>query len=137
MMWNWLISSLSIGSTMVLFDGSPFYPNGKAMWHLADELGMTIFGTSAKYIDSCREEKIRPLKFADLSKLRLLLSTGSPLIEERFDYVYDHVKKDIHLSSISGGTDIISCFALGSPILPVKRGELHCRGLGMDVHSYN
>ena len=137
MMWNWLISSLSIGSTMVLFDGSPFYPNGKAMWHLADELGMTIFGTSAKYIDSCREEKIRPLKFADLSKLRLLLSTGSPLIEESFDYVYDHVKKDIHLSSISGGTDIISCFALGSPILPVKRGELQCRGLGMDVHSYN
>jgi len=137
MMWNWLISSLSIGSTIVLFDGAPFYPNGKEMWHLADELGMTIFGTSAKYIDSCREENISPLKFADLSKLRLILSTGSPLIEESFDYVYDHVKKDIHLASISGGTDIISCFALGSPILPVKRGELQCRGLGMDVHSYN
>jgi acetoacetyl-CoA synthetase len=137
MMWNWLISSLSIGSTIVLFDGSPFYPSGKKMWQLADELEMSIFGTSAKYIDACKEEGIRPSEFADLSKLRMILSTGSPLLEESFDYVYDHVKKDVHLASISGGTDIISCFALGSPTLAIKKGELQCRGLGMDVHSYD
>jgi len=137
MMWNWLISSLSIGSTIVLFDGSPFYPSGKEMWHLSDELEITIFGTSAKYIDACKEKDIRPSEFANLSRLRMILSTGSPLIEESFDYIYDHVKKDIHLASISGGTDIISCFALGSPTLPVIKGELQCRGLGMDVHSYD
>ena len=137
MMWNWLVSSLSIGSTIVLFDGSPFYPDGKEMWKLAEELEFSVFGTSAKYIDTCRENNIFPSKFFNLPKLRSILSTGSPLIEESFEYIYKHVKEDVHLASISGGTDIISCFALGSPTLQVLKGELQCRGLGMDVHSYD
>tara|TARA_Y100001970_G_scaffold136932_1_gene168502 strand:- start:3922 stop:5865 length:1944 start_codon:yes stop_codon:yes gene_type:complete len=137
MMWNWLISSLSIGATIVLYDGSPSYPNEKIFWNMIEELGITIFGTSAKYIDYCKEKKIIPSEFSDLSKLRLILSTGSPLIEESYDYVYKNIKNDVHLASISGGTDIISCFVLGNPILPVKRGELQCKGLGMDVHSFN
>ena len=137
MMWNWLVSALSIGSTVVLYDGSPFYPDGKEMWKLAEEIKFTVFGTSAKYIDACQENDIYPLKFSKLPKLRSILSTGSPLVEESFEYVYKHVKKDVHLASISGGTDIISCFALGSPTLEVVKGELQCRGLGMDVHSYD
>ena len=137
MMWNWLVSALSIGSTVVLYDGSPFYPDGKEMWKLAEELEFSVFGTSAKYIDACRENGIFPLKFSNLPKLRSILSTGSPLVEESFEYVYKHVKKEVHLASISGGTDIISCFALGSPTLEVAKGELQCRGLGMDVHSYD
>ena len=137
MMWNWLVSALSIGSTVVLFDGSPFYPDGKEMWKLAEELEFSVFGTSAKYIDACRENNIFPSKFSNLTKLRSILSTGSPLVEESFEYIYEHVKKDVHLASISGGTDIISCFALGSPTLEVTIGELQCRGLGMDVHSYD
>ena len=137
MMWNWLVSALSIGSTVVLFDGSPFYPDGKEMWKLAEELEFSVFGTSAKYIDACRENNIFPSTFSNLPKLRSILSTGSPLIEESFEYIYEHVKEDVHLASISGGTDIISCFALGSPTLQVLKGELQCRGLGMDVHSYD
>ena len=137
MMWNWLVSALSIGSTVVLYDGSPFYPDGKEMWKLAEELEFSVFGTSAKYIDACRENGIFPLKFSNLPKLRSILSTGSPLVEESFEYVYKHIKKEVHLASISGGTDIISCFALGSPTLEVAKGELQCRGLGMDVHSYD
>ena len=137
MMWNWLVSALSIGSTVVLYDGSPFYPDRKEMWRLADKLEFSVFGTSAKYIDACRENNIFPSTFSKLAKLRSLLSTGSPLVEESFEYVYKHVKKDVHLASISGGTDIISCFALGSPTLEVVKGELQCRGLGMDVHSYD
>ena len=137
MMWNWLVSALSIGSTVVLFDGSPFYPDGKEMWKLAEELEFSVFGTSAKYIDACRENNIFPSIFSNLPKLRSILSTGSPLVEESFEYIYEHVKKDVHLASISGGTDIISCFALGSPTLEVTKGELQCRGLGMDVHSYD
>jgi len=137
MMWNWLVSALSIGSTVVLYDGSPFYPDRKEMWRLADKLEFSVFGTSAKYIDACRENNIFPSTFSKLAKLRSLLSTGSPLVEESFEYVYKHVKKDVHLASISGGTDIISCFALGSPTLEVFKGELQCRGLGMDVHSYD
>ena len=136
-MWNWLVSSLSIGATIVLYDGSPSYPNEKVFWNMVEELGITIFGTSARYIDYCREKNLTPSNFSDLSKLRLILSTGSPLVEESFDYVYKNIKKDIHLASISGGTDIISCFLLGNPILPVKRGELQSKGLGMDVHSFN
>ena len=137
MMWNWLVSALSIGSTIVLYDGSPFYPDGKEMWKLAEELKFSVFGTSAKYIDACREHNIFPSTFSKLPKLRSILSTGSPLVEESFEYVYKHVKRDVHLASISGGTDIISCFALGSPTLEVVKGELQCRGLGMDVHSYD
>ena len=137
MMWNWLVSALSVGSTVILFDGSPFYPDGKEMWKLAEELEFSVFGTSAKYIDACRDNNIFPSKFSNLTKLRSILSTGSPLVEESFEYIYEHVKKDVHLASISGGTDIISCFALGSPTLEVTIGELQCRGLGMDVHSYD
>ena len=137
MMWNWLVSSLSVGATVVLFDGSPFHPNGNAMWEMADELDITVFGTSAKFIDACKDAKIRPGEAIDLTSLRTILSTGSPLVDECFDYVYKHVKQDVLLGSISGGTDIISCFALGNPMLPVVRGELQCRGLGMDVHAYN
>ena len=137
MMWNWLISSLSIGCSIVLYDGSPFYPNGETLWKLADKLGITVFGTSAKYIDSCKNADLKPRKFAKLSKLKTILSTGSPLTNESFDYVYKNIKTDVLLGSISGGTDIISCFALANPILPVYRGELQCKGLGMDVHAFD
>ena len=137
MMWNWLVSSLSLGATVVLFDGSPFHPDGNAMWEMADELDITIFGISAKFIDACKDAGIRPGEAADLISIRTILSTGSPLVDESFDYVYKHVKTDVLLGSISGGTDIISCFALANPMLPVYRGELQCRGLGMDVHAYN
>jgi len=137
MMWNWLVTSLAVGATLVLYDGSPFYPDGNALWKMAEETGMTVFGTSAKYISACEQNGILPRKDHDLSKLRAILSTGSPLMEENFDYVYRDIKQDVQLSSISGGTDIISCFALGNPILPVYRGELQCRGLGMDVKSFD
>ncbi|MBU0529318.1 acetoacetate--CoA ligase, partial [bacterium] len=137
MMWNWLVSASAIGSTVVLYDGSPFYPDGNAMWNLVDELEITVFGTSAKYIASCEAVGIRPIVNYKLSKLRAILSTGSPLMEESFDYIYINVKKDVMLSSIAGGTDIISCFVLGNPNLPVHRGEIQCRGLGMDVQAYS
>ncbi len=137
MMWNWLVSSLAIGATVVLYDGSPFFPDGNALWKLADELGITVFGTSAKYIANCETAGIRPIINNELSKLKTILSTGSPLTEESFDYIYTDVKKDVTLSSIAGGTDIISCFVLGNPNLPVYRGEIQCRGLGMDVHAYS
>jgi len=137
MMWNWLASSLSVGATVVLFDGSPFYPDGSVLLKMADELGITIFGTSAKYISSLESFGIKPNEISSFPKLRTILSTGSPLVEENFDFIYTHWKKDIQLASISGGTDIISCFALGNPMLPVVRGELQCRGLGMKVEAYN
>ena len=137
MMWNWLTSALAVGSTIILYDGSPFYPNGESLWRMADELKISIFGTSAKFIDSSRRKGIAPSEFARLTNLRLILSTGSPLTEENFDYVYNKVKGDVQLGSISGGTDIISCFALSNPILPVHRGQLQSIGLGMDVHSFD
>ncbi|MDP7174507.1 MAG: AMP-binding protein, partial [Alphaproteobacteria bacterium] len=137
MMWNWLISSLAVGATIVLYDGSPLYPDGTALLKMADELGITVFGTSAKYIASLESAGIKPKQISSFPKLRTILSTGSPLVEENFDFVYGEWKEDVQLASISGGTDIISCFALGNPILPVRRGELQCRGLGMKVESYN
>ena len=137
MMWNWLASSLAVGATIVLFDGSPFYPDGTALLKMADELGITVFGTSAKYISSLESTGIKPKQISSFPKLRTILSTGSPLLEENFDFVYGEWKEDVQLSSISGGTDIISCFALGNPILPVHRGELQCRGLGMKVEAFN
>jgi len=137
MMWNWLISSLAVGATIVLYDGSPFYPDGTALLKMADALGITVFGTSAKYIASLESAGIKPKQISSFPKLRTILSTGSPLVEENFDFVYGEWKEDVQLASISGGTDIISCFALGNPILPVRRGELQCRGLGMKVESYN
>lgn len=137
MMWNWLITSLAVGATIVLYDGSPFYPDSGAMWKMSEDLGITIFGTSAKFIAASEDAGEKPREKYDLSKLRVILSTGSPLMEENFDYVYRDIKKDVLLASISGGTDIISCFALGNPALPVYRGELQCRGLGMAVDSFN
>ena len=137
MMWNWQVSFLSTGSTIVLYDGSPFFPDKTAMWNFIDELDITIFGTSAKFIDACKSHDLSPNSFAKLDSLKQILSTGSPLVPESFDYVYEKVKQDIRLGSISGGTDIISCFALNSPSIPVYRGELQCRGLGMDVDAFD
>ena len=137
MMWNWLVSNLAIGAAIVLYDGSPLQPNSNAMWDMVDELGITHFGTSAKYIDACRQEGLSPIKTHSLESMRTIFSTGSPLVEESFDYVYNYIKKEIQLASISGGTDIISCFAGGNPTLPVYRGELQSITLGMDVAAYN
>lgn len=134
MMWNWLVSSLAIGATVVLFDGSPFYPEPSILMDMAEAESVSIFGTSAKYITALQKAGIKPANSHNLQHLKAILSTGSPLLHESYDYVYQDVKPDVRLSSISGGTDIVSCFALGCPILPVYRGELQCRGLGMDVH---
>jgi acetoacetyl-CoA synthetase len=137
MMWNWLASGLASGATLLLYDGSPFVRQGRILWELADAERMTHLGTSAKYIDAIKKIALVPRKDYALSSLRAILSTGSPLAPEGFDYVYQCVKDDICLSSISGGTDIISCFALGCPTRPVWRGELQCRGLGMKVDVYD
>jgi len=137
MMWNWLVSGLAAGATLMLYDGSPFLARGTVLWDYADEEKISVFGTSAKYIDALAKLGLEPGKTHDLSALRALLSTGSPLAPESFDYVYRHIKADLQLASISGGTDIISCFALGCPVLPVWRGELQCRGLGMKVEVWN
>ena len=137
MMWNWLASGLASGATLLLYDGSPFVRRGKVLWDLAEAEGMTHFGTSAKYIDALKKEGLVPRTAYRLSSLRAVLSTGSPLAPEGFDYVYQCVKDDVCLSSISGGTDIISCFALGCPTRPVWRGELQCRALGLKVEAYD
>jgi acetoacetyl-CoA synthetase len=136
MMWNWLVSALACGTTVVLYDGSPFHPK-TVLWRMAQDLKVTHFGTSAKYLSALQKHEVRPANEVDLSCLRMVLSTGSPLSPPSFDYVYACVKADLHLASISGGTDIVSCFALGSPLLPVHRGELQCRGLGMRVEIFN
>ncbi len=136
MMWNWLVSSLALGSTVVLYDGSSFHPGPDALWRIVEDEGVTVFGTSAKYTSALEKHQVQPKTF-DLGRLRAMLSTGSPLAPESFDYVYRDIKTDLQLSSISGGTDIISCFALGNPVLPVYRGELQCRGLGMAVDIYD
>ena len=137
MMWNWLVSSLAVGATIVLYDGSPFHPDGNVLWDLVDEVGIEVFGTSAKWIAAIEKAGIKPRESHKLLSLKTILSTGSPLADESFDYVYRDVKERVMLSSISGGTDIISCFALGSPVLPVWRGELQCRGLGLKVEILN
>jgi len=137
MMWNWLVSSLAVGSTIVLYDGNPFYPNKDFLLKLMDGIDLTVFGTSAKYISALEQNNIKPKENYSFNKLRCILSTGSPLVEENFEYVYKYWKKDVQLSSISGGTDIISCFALGNPIKPVVKGKLQSIGLGMSVKSYN
>jgi acetoacetyl-CoA synthetase len=137
MMWNWLASALASGATLLLYDGSPFYPDGNVLFDFADETGMTHFGTSAKFIDAVKKAGLEPARTHSLASLRSMLSTGSPLVPESFDFVYEHIKKDICLSSITGGTDIISCFALGCPTLPVYRGEIQCLGLGMDVAAFD
>ena len=137
MMWNWLVSGLASGATLLLYDGSPFIDNGRVLWELADTEKMTHFGTSAKYIDAQKKIAIVPRKNFSLASVHTLLSTGSPLAPESFDYVYQCVKDDVLLSSISGGTDIVSCFVLGVPTRPVYRGELQCRGLAMDVDVFD
>ena len=137
MMWNWFVSGLAVGATIVCFDGNPFYPGPDALIRMTGELGITVFGTSAKYLASLEAARVKPGDIADLSALRAVLSTGSPLSDESFEYIYRDWKKDLQLSSISGGTDIISCFMLGNPVLPVYQGEIQCRGLGMDVDCYD
>jgi acetoacetyl-CoA synthetase len=136
MMWNWLVSGLASGAALVLYDGAAMHPP-PVLWDLADRERVTVFGTSARYLAACAQQGLRPGAEHDLAALRAVLSTGSPLGPESFDYVYGEVKADLQLSSISGGTDIVSCFALGSPVLPVRRGELQCRGLGMAVEVWD
>ncbi|NND44405.1 MAG: acetoacetate--CoA ligase [Xanthomonadales bacterium] len=133
MMWNWLVSNLAVGATVVLYEGSPFHPGPEAIFDLAEDHQVTILGTGAKMISAWEKAGLRPRETHDLSTLRAVLSTGSPLAPESFDYVYREIGEDICLSSISGGTDIVSCFVLGCPLLPVRRGEIQCAGLGMDV----
>ncbi|HEX7218277.1 MAG TPA: acetoacetate--CoA ligase [Burkholderiales bacterium] len=137
MMWNWLVSGLGSGATLLLYDGSPFVGRGRVLFDFADAEGMTHFGTSAKYIDALAKTGLKPKDTHRLDKLRAVLSTGSPLAPEGFDYVYENVKSDVCLSSISGGTDIVSCFVLGNPIGPVWRGEIQAKGLGMAVEVFN
>ena len=137
MMWNWLASGLATGATLLLYDGSPFYPNPSVLFDLADTEGMTVFGTSAKYIDALAKLNLRPRDTHRLGSVRTMTSTGSPLSPESFAYVYDAIAADLLLSSISGGTDIVSCFVLGSPLLPVWKGEIQCRGLGLKVEVYD
>src|SRR6185437_12898444 len=136
MMWNWLVSSIAVGATVVLYDGAPLSP-APILWDMAAREGVTVFGTSAKYLALSEKEGLEPSRTHDLSGLRAILSTGSPLAGHSYDYVYRSIKQDVHLASISGGTDIISCFALGNPIAPVWRGELQTRGLGMAVDIYD
>jgi len=137
MMWNWLTCALSTGATLVLFDGNPFHPHPGALWELAEQEGITVFGTSAGYIAALQASGVKPGETYDLGRLRAVLSTGSPLSEEGFQFVYDHIKSDLQLASISGGTDLNGCFALGNPMGPVYSGELQCRGLGMKVAAFD
>ena len=137
MMWNWLVSSLACGATVLLFDGSPFAPNPESLFDYAEQERATLFGTSAKFIDSCRKAELEPRLTHDLSHLRLIASTGSPLSAESFRYVYSSIKDNLHLASISGGTDIVSCFVLGDPTSPVYAGEIQRAGLGMAVDVWN
>jgi acetoacetyl-CoA synthetase len=137
MMWNWLASGLASGATLLLYDGSPFYPSGNILWDYAQAERCTHFGTSAKYIDALRKAELAPGKTHDVSTVRVMLSTGSPLAPESFDYVYDAIKPDLHLASISGGTDICGCFVLGVPTKPVWRGEIQGPALGLAVDVYD
>jgi acetoacetyl-CoA synthetase len=137
MMWNWLVSGLALGASLVLFDGSPFHPGAERLIDLIDAENISLFGTSAKFIAALEKAGAKPRETHKLSRLKAILSTGSPLAHESFEYVYRDIKADLCLSSISGGTDIVSCFALGNPTLPVWRGELQCKGLGMDVQVWN
>ena len=137
MMWNWLISGLGTGATLMLYDGSPFAPTPAALWDYAQDERINVFGTSAKYIDACAKAGVAPARTHDLSALRMITSTGSPLAPESFEYVYRDIKADVHLASISGGTDIVSCFVLGDPTSPVWKGEIQAPGLGMAMDVYS
>lgn len=137
MMWNWLITALASECTLMLYDGSPFFPNGNVLWDFAEKHKCTLFGTAAKYIDALKANNIRPRDTHDLSSIHIITSTGSPLVHESFDFVYDAIKPNVHLASISGGTDIVSCFVLGNPLSPVWRGEIQGAGLGMAVDVFD
>jgi acetoacetyl-CoA synthetase len=137
MMWNWLVTALASNATLLLYDGSPFHPDGSVLFDVADATRMTLFGTSAKFIDAVRKAGLSPIATHDLSSVRTMTSTGSPLVAESFDFVYREIKHDIHLASISGGTDIVSCFVGGNPIGPVWRGEIQGRALGMNVEVFD
>ena len=137
MMWNWLLSSLASGATLILYDGSPLHPDPGVLWRLADQEGISVFGTSARYLSALERSGFEPSGSGEFRGLDSILSTGSPLAPASFDFVYRSIKSDVLLASISGGTDLISCFALGNPMLPVYRGEIQCRGLGMDVRIFD
>jgi acetoacetyl-CoA synthetase len=137
MMWNWQVSGLAAEATLLLYDGSPFYPSGNILFDYADAENMTIFGTSAKFIDAVNKGGLEPAKSHSLSSVKTMLSTGSPLVPESFDFVYQKIKTDLCLASIAGGTDIVGCFVLGNPVLPVYRGEIQCRGLGLKVEVWD
>ena len=137
MMWNWLVTVLASEAAIVLYDGSPFHPDGNRLFDLADRVGITLFGTSAKYIDAVRKAGVAPRATHDLGSIRTITSTGSPLSPESFDFVYESIKADVHLASISGGTDIVSCFVGGNPAGPVWRGEIQVPGLGMNVDVFD
>jgi acetoacetyl-CoA synthetase len=137
MMWNWMVTALASEATLVLYDGSPFAPSASVLFDYADKAGVTYFGTSAKYIDALAKEGLKPMDTHDLGTVRTIASTGSPLVPESFDYIYENVKRDVCLSSIAGGTDIIGCFVGGNPMGPVWRGEIQKRVLGMEVEVYN
>jgi acetoacetyl-CoA synthetase len=137
MMWNWMASTLMTGASLVIFDGSPLYPNTNTLWNMIEEQNISIFGTSAKYISTLEKLDYHPNKHHNLSNIRILLSTGSPLSAESYDFAYSSIKQNMCLSSIAGGTDIVSCFVLGNPTLPVYQGEIQCLGLGMAVNAYD
>jgi acetoacetyl-CoA synthetase len=137
MMWNWLVSSLAVGATLVLYDGNPFHPSPRVLWQMAQDEKINVFGTSAGYLAALQDSGVRPAQEFDLRPLRALLSTGSPLSKEGFQFVYREIKSDLQLASISGGTDLNGCFALGNPMGPVYSGELQCRGLAMKVEAYD
>ena len=137
MMWNWLVSALACGSTIVLYDGNPFHPDPEVLWRMTEQEGISAFGGSAGYITALQNAGVKPGRKFDLSQLKIVMSTGSPLPAEGFDFVYSEVKRDVQLASISGGTDLIGCFFLGNPVGPVYSGELQCRGLGMKVEAYD
>ncbi|CAN5813443.1 acetoacetate--CoA ligase [soil metagenome] len=137
MMWNWLVTALASDATLLLYDGSPVHPDGNVLFDFADATGMTLFGTSARFIDAVHKAGLAPLETHDLSSVRTMTSTGSPLVPESFDFIYERIKHDIHLASISGGTDIISCFVGGNPTEPVWRGEIQDRALGMKVEVFD
>ncbi len=137
MMWNWLVSSLQVGATLYLYDGNPVYPDNDVLWRKIEKHKISVFGTSPKFLSIFSKNNLSLREQFDLSSLRAILSTGSPLPEESFYWFYDNVRSDLQLSSISGGTDIISCFMLGNPTLPVYAGEIQCKGLGMKVEAFN
>ncbi len=137
MMWNWLVTALASEATLLLYDGSPFHPDGRVLFDFADATGMSLFGTSARFIDAVNKAGLAPIESHSLASVRTMTSTGSPLVPESFDFVYSRIKRDIHLASISGGTDIISCFVGGNPIGPVRRGEIQERALGMKVEVFD